>query len=579
MRKSNILTIIGIATIILTLAGQVRSTGIATGSYYLDTPLPIADFYVGEYSNGTYFAINGSNWQNFLRSENASYVLNMVSGNMTTGKAIIGTGTFSLDSVWTIRTNQTWQGMGRGITIIEFPENMAALGLGRSYIENEHRGTTTQDYNIQLKDFEIDGNWNSSVVAGSYRIAGLNFEGVRDVLLYNIYVHDVPNMGTRMGTPTDKAHTKNVVIDSCWAENCGYNAFHFFSNTIGDCADCTVINSYANYTDSGFCAYRGYRIKFINCYAWDHNNSVFFGNGIGFTIEQSSEECLVDSCYSWGEGTGIYGQHAGIWIANNARNSSVRNSWVSNVNLGIALAGDNQNEATNNRIVNMLAGKIGIEVHDNALVSGNRFLGTTGTAKAIDVWGSNNLIIGNYIEDFGTTGIVMRFYQNNCENNTVKDNYIIDTDGNHHSTVFQIKTGTNDTRFIDNDIYEGNTVFDIQAGANDIVVERNNIVTSGTEISDSGTNSIIKWNTNYVTENSGSQTVANNENIAHGLASTPVYYDVACLNETYDSVAVMVWLDYSGIDGTNLNVCVYWLNGTAITDDVILVAWEARTWN
>lgn len=97
------LTFLGVLTIFLASVGQVQSTGIATGSYFLDTPLPLATFYVGEYSNGTYYACNGSNWQNFLRTDNASYLFEMCIGNMTTGGKIkVGLGCFDFDSTVTI---------------------------------------------------------------------------------------------------------------------------------------------------------------------------------------------------------------------------------------------------------------------------------------------------------------------------------------------------------------------------------------------------------------------------------------------------------------------------------------------
>lgn len=62
---------------------RILDPAIATTNYFLDTPLPIADFYMGQYSNASYFAINGTNWRNFLVNTNGSYVINTCAGNGT----------------------------------------------------------------------------------------------------------------------------------------------------------------------------------------------------------------------------------------------------------------------------------------------------------------------------------------------------------------------------------------------------------------------------------------------------------------------------------------------------------------
>lgn len=82
--------------------------------------------------------------------------------------------------------------------------------------------------------------------------------------------------------------------------------------------------------------------------------------------------------------------------------------------------------------------------------------------------------------------------------------------------------------------------------------------------------------TGFVTENSGTQTCADNENIAHGLAGTPTMVTVSPMNDTYDSVPVIATVDWSNVDSTNIQIGLYWTNSTAITDDVILVSWYAE---
>ncbi len=43
-----------------------KAQAVATTGYILDTPLPVADWYVGNYSGGNIFAINGSSWDNLM---------------------------------------------------------------------------------------------------------------------------------------------------------------------------------------------------------------------------------------------------------------------------------------------------------------------------------------------------------------------------------------------------------------------------------------------------------------------------------------------------------------------------------
>lgn len=68
---------------------RILDPEVAVTNYFLDTPLPIADFYVGVYTNNSYFAINGTNWDNFLVSANSTYVEELVMGNVTSGTVFL----------------------------------------------------------------------------------------------------------------------------------------------------------------------------------------------------------------------------------------------------------------------------------------------------------------------------------------------------------------------------------------------------------------------------------------------------------------------------------------------------------
>jgi parallel beta-helix repeat protein len=58
---------------------------VATTNYYLRTPLPIADMYIGKYTNTSYFMIQGSNWNNIMVTSNKTAIEVSAFGNMTSG--------------------------------------------------------------------------------------------------------------------------------------------------------------------------------------------------------------------------------------------------------------------------------------------------------------------------------------------------------------------------------------------------------------------------------------------------------------------------------------------------------------
>ena len=82
----------------------------------------------------------------------------------------------------------------------------------------------------------------------------------------------------------------------------------------------------------------------------------------------------------------------------------------------------------------------------------------------------------------------------------------------------------------------------------------------------------VERNRGFVTEASGTATVANGDYIAHGLAGTPTTVILTCLNATYDGVPVVVNCDYANTNSTHICVSLYWTNGTAITTP-LLVSW------
>ena len=93
-------------------------------------------------------------------------------------------------------------------------------------------------------------------------------------------------------------------------------------------------------------------------------------------------------------------------------------------------------------------------------------------------------------------------------------------------------------------------------------------------ISNPPSSCIIEDCKGYVTENSGTATIANGEWIPHGLAGTPTVVTVTTLTPTYDGVPVVVGV--ASKNATHIQISAYWTNGTAITDDAIDISWDAK---
>ena len=90
-------------------------------------------------------------------------------------------------------------------------------------------------------------------------------------------------------------------------------------------------------------------------------------------------------------------------------------------------------------------------------------------------------------------------------------------------------------------------------------------------------NNCVFWNAtsgNYESSRYGTTTIVKNEEwISHYLVNTPDSVRVTCMNSTYDGIPITVsWI---GCDSTKWQVGVYWTNGTAITDDIIMIDWIA----
>lgn len=192
-----------------------------TTNYILDTPIPEYDYYIGQYSNSTYFAINGSTWDNFLVSTNASYIIQYCLDRLTSGRSAPETvrlnGNFSKSVPISIPAYTNLVGPA---TI----KNAAGLPVGDTEIL-----TVSGDY-VTISDLTLDGN-----AAGNPGATGGTGQGINLwILASHVTVKNVVSMNARTNGIEAWGYQATPLTD-IWYYNCKsiddrYNGIGFAHN-------------------------------------------------------------------------------------------------------------------------------------------------------------------------------------------------------------------------------------------------------------------------------------------------------------------------------------------------------------
>lgn len=552
-------------------ASEIVYDPIATGSYYLDVPLPLATYHIGQFTNNSVFAVNGSNWDCFLVSDNASYVSEMVTGNMTTsgGKVIWGSGDYNFTSKIYIGSNTVWEGHGRSTKFLA-EETKANL---RGLVENTHIFSSTLDENITIRNIWFDhpnGIGGTANTNCAITMVGVQHVTVEQCLFTNFRAHAM----RFLGDTTSGNYTRHIKVLNCEAHTLGYNLIAFGAYNDGDFQFGKAIGNTISDVDTGIACVNAWDVTISENDIYNCTQSGVVTNHIGIAFEGSagrSNRRITISNNNFG-----YSKAGISFIANGQTNHEITidsNTFVGHTGATSLSGGTttSYNIIVSNNVID------GSSLSDTLLnsyavsgtITGNTFIG--GEYRGLQIYGSN-LILANNV------------YYNQSESlqlATASHNISV------HNEVFKqvSKAGTAINVFGDfntvQDCYfdKFNTGILLNAGADNNHVEENRFGDVTTKINDGGANNFIRWNEGYVTENSGFTTIANMENVAHGLVGTPVFLQVTALNATYDTEPLIAYGNITAFDSTYFGVSCYWLNTTAITDDVIYICWEARTWN
>ena len=553
--------------------------------------------YVVFKEDSMYYMKNGTTEQVDWSSTSASAIINSAIGNTSSaggGTVFIKAGIYE-DVNIKIWSDIRLTGEGNK-TILRSATNIADY---RGFLENKNIKTGTIDSNFEIDHLYFDGRWADQA---NYAPNAIYLEGVENVHIHHCSFRNVKANAILIQAIAGQTSgaTKGVVINNNYANYCGYNFFLAASTHASYPIEGLVIaNNEVIDTDVGI-GLQDYtkNVAITDNYCHDNRNADHPAGitGAGICLQGGATYApafvsITGNVLAKNRGGINYVTTGGVFDSHVIQGNVIEDCWATteegygtNAGYGLTL-GNSINFVVSDNIVKIKDGEsfgVGIKISGTRhVVSNNIVYGGSNNVNdyPIQILGTWHMISGNSLINSGILGFTI----NGADNCSIFDNFITDTTGALLFNGFNCLAGTTYNRFQRNTLYNitrgGSKGFYLVSGANNNYIYENRFESVTTPISDAGTGNIKKRNVGYITENSGSQTVANSENIAHGLVATPVWVSVSSCNATYDDVAVVVSLNYAAFSSTNIQVNVYWANGTAITDDVIMVMWEARTWN
>lgn len=531
------------------------------------------------FTNGTYvYMKNGSSGETKWKCDNASAVINAALGNLTVGRTwkekVLVLGNHTLSASIEIPS----------YSILEIDGYLSlADGVNDDMIHNPRSEWNNGNNDIEIKGGFLFGNRDNQVGLGdtndyyNLRINGIRFWNVTGGLITGVYVNNCYDFGV------DVSYSRGVVVDKCFFDDGGGDddiSIHKGENILvlgtvhrshregphrpGNCieiedqsAQVAVIGAIAYDLDPSSAAAfdmhahtsgtygegypSGYNVAWIGCIA------LLNGVNMGFRIAAAElvtiDGCIIDNPLLHGiivEGynlPGVKSQY--VTISNNIITRPNRHGIIvipqTKPCNDILIEGNTIYDAGYNGI-NVAEGVNRVTVDSNKIYSAGW--------DGIRVLGDFAQISGNTIKDSTLHGILLDT-ANNC---SVTGNMILD------NTQDGIKIDNGDCNIVGHNQLSGNGWLPITVN---------------------GTGNIVQSNMGFRTEKVVSVIVANGELVPHSLAGTPTHVTVTCGNATYGGVPIVVGYDYSNTDSQNVAATVYWVNGTAISDDVILVTLSA----
>jgi len=377
------------------------------------------------------------------------------------------------------------------------------------------------DGNITIKGGKIVGNLESSWKSAIYLV------NVSSVRLEDIHVHNYRHSGIIWENVT------NSEILFCNVENSTDDGLSLF----GSSNNLILGGMFKNNGDDGISLYYSPLNAIVGVTAQNNSdNGIYVGSG-GAPWDHGSPDVLI--------------------IGNTIRN---------NVGSGIK-AGDPQLEGHRN-------------IMDNNIIEGNQKCG-------MNLLYANSFIVkGNVIRNNKEHGIYFYGAPSISKYTIITENQIVNNGQAGDNTFDGIFLYRVQRFIISHNLVLSDVVtrhrYSIRLSSSDYNMIQNNVLlgSASTPIYGAGANTKIRWNSGFVTENSGTATVANGEYIAHGIDSSlnigqsNSSVQITEYTKVYGGVPVTVGCDF--VNGTHIRAAVYWVNGTAITDDAIQIWWRVE---
>jgi len=263
--------------------------------------------------------------------------------------------------------------------------------------------------------------------------------------------------------------------------------------------------------------------------------------------------------------TNIKGNHLidninyGIHLNNGFYNSLVNNNCYSNTSTGIYITSSQRNKVVGNDCSNRnLNGIMVLSSSSHNTIIGNTCVDNRQQGIYLLGSGANkNTVTANTVARNLRFGVLLV----DAEYNTITANIICENDIDDTASYDGIRLDTNSNEnVVANNIIHGNDRDQIRVQGDYNIIENNNLDATGavSNINNTGTGNRIRANYDWITENSGSDSIANGTTsrvVAHGLNVTPSleHFTIIGGEDPTNDVGT-IWIDTIGAANFTVNV-------------------------
>ena len=433
----------------------------------------------------------------------------------TGGRVVLMEGTFYINSEIEILDTSdnhyvTLEGQGMG-TILKVPNgHSSTMAVVEAY------GTATSVKSVIMKNFRINGN--KSNVTGDYYI-GINYNNVYESVIDGVYLSNGKGDGGGNGYGFMVIDSTDVKIRNCTGKDWDFEPMEIRNSERVLVTGCTLDFRLELYDNNEY-------VKISNNHFY--NLTIFAGTNTGASSYIDGLDISNNYFYS------DSASYPAVWLIRTQEAKTTGNYIYSN-NTGVAVAVDNS--------------------HTNIVA--NHFYSNL----PIDITGAQyGQIIGNKITMTGASNDTVMFYNSGATRPSywiIADNYLRGQGGNTRGIRFYEYS---DDNVIKNNVFvDFATGITIPSGSNRNEITGNNFINSTTPISDAGTDTKIRRNVGYITENSSSTTITSGNtyvNVSHGLDIQPATSTISVIptNNLGDASSTSYWISDVGASTFRINV-------------------------